>query len=283
LFRRGALACIIPYTLPVALLLPQESQAFDWQQLWQTEDQQAERLLEQGEAAQAAEAFKNPQWRGTANYRAGEFSAAEKDFAQGTSAETLYNLANSLTQQGRYDDAIAAYNEALKQQPQLADAEHNREIAQKLKALQQQQQQEQQQQSGQDQQQQDQQGQDQKQQQSQTGENSQQQDPGDQQEQQSAQQESDGEQQEQTKEQQKQQQSGERNGEQKPGEQQSAGADESPLDPETQQALEQWLRQIPDDPAGLMREKFKYESLQRRRAYRSGEWQPPENGATQRW
>ena len=37
-------------------------------------------------------------------------------------------------------------------------------------------------------------------------------------------------------------------------------------DPETQerdQAMEQWLRRVPDDPSGLLREKFRYESLQR--------------------
>ena len=27
--------------------------------------------------------------------------------------------------------------------------------------------------------------------------------------------------------------------------------------------MEQWLRRVPDDPAGLLREKFRYESYQR--------------------
>ncbi|MFV8816461.1 VWA domain-containing protein [Haliea sp. E17] len=34
-------------------------------------------------------------------------------------------------------------------------------------------------------------------------------------------------------------------------------------DQERDQALEQWLRRVPDDPAGLLREKFRYESRQR--------------------
>ncbi len=33
---------------------------------------------------------------------------------------------------------------------------------------------------------------------------------------------------------------------------------------EDQQALEQWLRRIPDDPGGLLRRKFEYESQLRK-------------------
>ena len=32
---------------------------------------------------------------------------------------------------------------------------------------------------------------------------------------------------------------------------------------EEQQATEQWLRRIPDDPAGLLRRKFRYQYQQR--------------------
>ncbi|MCX2784423.1 VWA domain-containing protein [Microbulbifer thermotolerans] len=294
LFRRGTLACALPFVLLTSL--PQQSQAFEWQDLWLRKDQQAQQLLQQGEAEQAAKTFRNPEWRGTANYRAGDFPAAAQNFARGDAPESLYNLGNSLTHQGRYDEAIAAYNEALKQQPQFADAQHNREIAEKLKALQQQQQQQQQsqqdqqqsgeqkqqqpgdnQQQGQNQQQDQQQGQNQQQ----SGNPQSQQSPDNQQS--SEQQSKNNSQQEQNKREQSASQQKSEDQEQTDGEQQPVGVDEQPLDPETQQALDQWLRQIPDDPAGLMREKFKYESLQRRRAYRSGEWQPPENGATQRW
>jgi len=34
-------------------------------------------------------------------------------------------------------------------------------------------------------------------------------------------------------------------------------------DEELDQAMEQWLRRVPDDPSGLLREKFRYESQQR--------------------
>ncbi|WP_237064740.1 VWA domain-containing protein [Microbulbifer guangxiensis] len=295
LFRRGALACALP--LSFTLLLPEPASAVELQDLWLREDQQAKRLLEEGKADLAAEKFRDPQWRGTAQYRAGDFPAAQKEFAQGENADSLYNLGNALTRQGRYDEAIEAFDAALDRQPQLTDAQHNREIAKQLRDLQQQQQQQSQQ--GQDQQQQDQQQGEQDQQQSQSGQQQQQDQSGQQQDQQnqgsrqnqqgepedSGEQQADSSEQQQDQSEQEQQAGKARDGEEqkKNGEQQQADARESELDPETQQALDQWLRQIPDDPAGLMREKFKYESLQRRRAYRTGEWEPPENGATQRW
>ncbi|WP_444935182.1 vWA domain-containing protein [Microbulbifer sp. JTAC008] len=304
LFRRGALACALPLLLLTGI--SSESQAIEWQDLWQRKDQQGQRLLEEGQPAEAAQEFHNPEWKGTANYRAGNYAEAQENFAQSNNSQSLYNLGNSLVQQGDYDKAIKAYDEALQKQPEFADAEHNREIAEKLKELQKKQQQSQQQsgeqqQSEQEQNQQgQQQSQEQQQNQEQQAENNEQQfseqqqqgnnqqpsgspEPSEQQpqgEQQQGSQEKGQEEQES-----EQQQQGEQQGEEQPpqGESLPTGAAESPLDQETQQALDQWLRQIPDDPAGLMREKFKYESLQRRRAYRSGEWEPPENGATQRW
>lgn len=307
LFRKGTLACALPLTVALLTFPSPRAQAAELENLWQTPNQQGRELLEQGDAEGAAKRFENSQWRGTAQYRAGEYDAAAKNFAQSNDPQGLYNLGNSLTQQGRFDEAIEAFDQAIQQNPEFTDAAHNREIAEQLKKLQQQQQsqgeqsdqqqQGDQQQNQQDQNQQSQGSQDQQdpQQNQQQGEQSQQQNAGqnsqDQQDQQSAQQDqsSSGQQDQDEQEQSESEQQQAQNGQPQDGkeQQQSAQAQprdqQSPLDPETQQALDQWLRQIPDDPAGLMREKFKYESLQRRRAYRSGEWQPPENGATQRW
>ncbi|WNO07642.1 VWA domain-containing protein [Teredinibacter sp. KSP-S5-2] len=52
---------------------------------------------------------------------------------------------------------------------------------------------------------------------------------------------------------------------------------------ESEQAREQWLRKIPDDPSGLLKKKFEYEYLKRRRELRQGTWQAPENKANERW
>lgn len=50
---------------------------------------------------------------------------------------------------------------------------------------------------------------------------------------------------------------------------------------EEKQAAEQWLRRIPDDPGGLLRQKFKYES--KKRAERRTDRLPPTQQAEQRW
>ena len=51
----------------------------------------------------------------------------------------------------------------------------------------------------------------------------------------------------------------EETGEDQEAQQAQADSDEAERD----QAMEQWLRRVPDDPSGLLREKFRYESRQR--------------------
>ena len=45
----------------------------------------------------------------------------------------------------------------------------------------------------------------------------------------------------------------------------AASAQVDPEQQERDQAVQQWLRRVPDDPSGLLREKFRYESRQRQR------------------
>ena len=51
---------------------------------------------------------------------------------------------------------------------------------------------------------------------------------------------------------------------------------------EEKQAMEQWLRKIPDDPGGLLREKFRYEAKKRTYERRRGINQPPKQDE-ERW
>lgn len=55
------------------------------------------------------------------------------------------------------------------------------------------------------------------------------------------------------------------------------------LTDEEQQTLNLWLRQIEDDPSGLLRRKLHHQQQIIREQYRSGEWTPPENGAMERY
>lgn len=122
-FRRGWLLLVfavvlLPVGMPVA-------HATTWQSLWSNRDQRALHALQRGDAAQARKLATTPGLRGAAAYRAGDYAAAAKAFAQGGDAQSRYNLGNALAKQGQYRKAIDAYRQALRQEPALADARAN--------------------------------------------------------------------------------------------------------------------------------------------------------------
>ena len=99
-----------------------------WQNLWQTNDQQAQKHYNQENYQGAAEQFENSQWQGSAHYKAGNYQEALDAFKTGEqagSANALYNQANALAQMQQYDEAINSYEQALKQNPNLQDAKDN--------------------------------------------------------------------------------------------------------------------------------------------------------------
>lgn len=120
-FRRGWLLC-----LPLLLALPPPAQALDFEALWRRPDQRAWRALEQEQAAQARALAKDPALRGSAAYREGDFAAAAADFAVGDSADAHYNRGNALAMGGKLEEALQAYDEALRRAPGMEDALANR-------------------------------------------------------------------------------------------------------------------------------------------------------------
>ena len=127
-FRRGWVLVLVVAILP----LPQPAHAAGWSDLWRTPDQQAQALLEEGEAARAAELFEDPAWRAVARYRAGDYSGSAGDFAAREDADALYNLGNAQARMGRFDEAIESYNQALEMNPDNEDAAYNRDLIQDL-------------------------------------------------------------------------------------------------------------------------------------------------------
>lgn len=84
-------------------------------------------------AAQAAELWRRPDQvqhaameAATRRYRQGDFAGAAQGFAQVDSADAHYNRGNALARAGRYREAIRAYDQALQRAPGMADAEANR-------------------------------------------------------------------------------------------------------------------------------------------------------------
>jgi Ca-activated chloride channel family protein len=256
-FRRGWLLMLVGGTVSA----PQPALALGWDDLWLRADQQAARALQAGEPEQAAQLARDPALRGTAEYKAGNFDAALDAFATQADVDAEYNQGNALAQLQRYEDAIEAYDRALEQQPEMADALHNRAEVEKL--LQQQKQEQQQEQQDQQQGQQDQDGDEQQGAQNEPGEQGEQEDSEAQQaDASSAEEQADADE----ESQEDSQQSAEAEEEESEGEQaakQQAVAEAEPLDSEEQRAAEQWLRRIPDDPGGLLRRKFLYQYKQR--------------------
>lgn len=97
-----------------------------YERLWQRPDQQAASALAEGRPRQAAAWARDPALRGAAAYRAGEFARAARAFADADGADAAYNRGNALAREGRYREALAAYDQALKQRPGMPDALANR-------------------------------------------------------------------------------------------------------------------------------------------------------------
>jgi Ca-activated chloride channel family protein len=235
-FRRGLLF-VVPLVLLNGLALPQPAAAGWWEDLWLRKDQQAHRALTEQDPARAAALAVDPVLAGEGWYRSGEYANAQESWARSPSADGHYNRGNALALLGEYDAALAAYDEALRLQPGMPDAEHNRALVEELKEQQEQQQQ----------------------QQGEQGESGDSDSEAEQQEGDSPQ-ESQGEEGEESAE----QESGEGEQESEPGQEEGDeqegehGTDLAEAwSEEDAQAMEQWLRRIPDDPGGLLRRKFR--------------------------
>ena len=122
-FRRGWLM-LVPLVL--ALHAPPAA-AFAWTDLWQRPDQQARAQLDAGDAKKAQAIAQDPALRGAAAYRAGDMADATQDFSQGDDADAHYNAGNALAKQQRYKEALAAYDDALRRNPDLDDAKANKQ------------------------------------------------------------------------------------------------------------------------------------------------------------
>lgn len=105
-FRRGgALAAVL-----LCVLLPWQSARAAEDSWWRRPDQQAH-----ARALVAVDA-----------YRGKQFDRAAQGWRAVPGADADYNRGNALAKAGRYEEAIAAYDEALRQQPGMADAIANR-------------------------------------------------------------------------------------------------------------------------------------------------------------
>ena len=225
-----------------------------------------------------------------------------------TQALSHYNQANALAKSGKLEEAIKHYDEALTKNPGNEDAKFNKELVNKLLEQQQQQQQNgdsSDQQEKQDQQQDGQQSEGGDSQGDQSQDNQSQNEPSQNDQSQNKESQEENSQDSNSQETKPQENSSEDDAEQQaqqqksdkdtkdsdqpqPTENQEQNPQQSTEEPssaegpitgntqtekmteEEKQAMEQWLRKIPDDPGGLLREKFRYEAKKRTYERRRG-------------
>lgn len=109
-FRRGAALAVLAVGLLVPMLPAHAAEG----SLWQRADQARDARMREGIAA----------------YRNGNDTAALQAWQGLPGATAAYNRGNALARLGRYEDAIAAYDEALRAQPGMEDAIANRQAVQ---------------------------------------------------------------------------------------------------------------------------------------------------------
>ena len=257
-FRRGVLVLLaLSFGMPSLETVASETKNTSavssvagsfWEQLWLRNDQRAHKALTEGQPERAAILFDDPQWRAVARYRSGDWADALRGFNKDQSDIGTYNRANTLARLGEYQDAIDLYATVLQQQPDHEDAAFNKALIERLLQQQQQQQSDEQDNESESQQQQ----QDSESQQSQNND-----------EQQQSDQQADESQSDPSDQQSESEQDLE-------GDDQNEQRQEMVNRNEKQEALEQWLRRVPDEPGGLLRRKFQHETKQR---LRNGEYE----------
>ena len=132
LFRRGLLFSWSLLLLFGISSLPNSAQAFGWDDLWLRTDQQAEKLFQEGAEKEAAQLFENPEWKGTAAYRTGDYEKAIKEFSRKDGPLANFNRGNSLAFAGRLEEALAAYEKVLAENPKHEDALFNHDLVEKI-------------------------------------------------------------------------------------------------------------------------------------------------------
>ncbi|WIE48265.1 VWA domain-containing protein [Pseudomonas sp. GM17] len=94
-----------------------------------TPDQQGRWAFEHERFPQAATRFVDPYWKGIAAYHAADFDVALASFARLQTPQAYFYLGNIQVRRFKFDEAIAAYTQALKLQPQFPEATANLALA----------------------------------------------------------------------------------------------------------------------------------------------------------
>ena len=255
-FRRGWVFILIFTVLPY----DNQIYAFEWIDLWKTKNQQAKEAFDNGDYDTAVSLFTDPKWLAAANYDAKNFQKSAQIFNSIDDGDSLYNYANSLAKSGQLKKALEIYNEVIDLENKPEDAIYNRDLIMNLLK--------EQESKGEND------NNEQSSNEASSGDNNQDEISENSQETQNESSSEDGNNDDQNDLDSNREQSSEEdieaierelekaadNSENELQENNSNGAEvDERMVQEQEQALEQWLRRIPDDPGGLLRRKFRYQ------------------------
>lgn len=118
-FRRGIVLAAVLVFMPVdqAMASP-----------WKNRDQLGYDAYQQESYASAAEQFSSPQWKGIAQYKAGNYEQAIDTLKPLGDITSRYNLGNAYARTGEFEKALESYQSVLDQDSQHTDARKNLEI-----------------------------------------------------------------------------------------------------------------------------------------------------------
>jgi len=255
-FRRGWIFILIFTVLPY----DNQIYAFEWIDLWKTKNQQAKEAFDNGDYDTAVSLFTDPKWLAAANYDAKNFQKSAQIFNSIDDSDSLYNYANSLAKSGQLKKALEIYNEVIDLENKPEDAIYNRDLIMNLlKEQESKRENDNNEQSSNE---------------GSSGDNNQDEISENSQETQNESSSEDGNNDDQNDLDSNREQSNEEDieaierelekaADNSENELQENTSNDTEVDErmvqEQQQALEQWLRRIPDDPGGLLRRKFRYQ------------------------
>ncbi|MDF1827940.1 MAG: tetratricopeptide repeat protein [Legionellaceae bacterium] len=104
----------------------------NWLDMWRNTDQRAAAHLLQDQFDAAEKLFTRKDWQAVAAYRNKHYAAAEQGFQAQGGAEGFYNQGNARAYQAKYKQAIEAYKQALKLEPKHLDAQHNLAVLEEM-------------------------------------------------------------------------------------------------------------------------------------------------------
>ncbi|CED57132.1 putative membrane protein [Aliivibrio wodanis] len=144
-FRKGMFLALLLVLLPV----DKSMASTDISSRLLSDDYSAHLQFEQKDYQAASEQFKSKQWKGAAQYKAGDYKGAIESLTGLEDTQSQYNLANALAQSGQLEDAKEKYESLLKTAPDMKDAKKNLDLVNKALEQKQQQQDDKNQQSDQ--------------------------------------------------------------------------------------------------------------------------------------